>query len=201
MLRSLVGALVFSAALSLAHAALAQSPATPAPTPAAPPKPEKGITLGSLKSPLLWPIWAAQDQGFFGREGLVIKNAYSANTPAQMIGLIRGEFDMVTAPLDSVIAYSEGEGAPQAPKDADLVALLGINNGALSLVSQRDILGGIQLHYKTIGVDADGSAISFIVRELLALWGYPPNGYKTVALGDAPARWGALRENRAAPRS
>jgi ABC-type nitrate/sulfonate/bicarbonate transport system substrate-binding protein len=113
--RSLIGALVFSAALSLAHAASAQSPAssqqqqaTPAPAQAAPAKPEKGITLGSLKSPLLWPIWAAQDRGFFAREGLAVKNAYSANAPAQMMGLIRGEFDMATAPLDSVIAYSEG---------------------------------------------------------------------------------------------
>jgi ABC-type nitrate/sulfonate/bicarbonate transport system substrate-binding protein len=57
---------------------------------------------------------------------------------------------------------------------------------------------GIQLQNKTIAVDAIGSAISFVVRELLALWGYPPNVYKTVALGDASARWGALRENRAA---
>jgi ABC-type nitrate/sulfonate/bicarbonate transport system substrate-binding protein len=73
--RSLIGAVVFWAALSLAQAALAQSPSSqqqqtaPAPAPAAPAKPEKGITLGSLKSPLLWPIWAAQDQGFFAREG------------------------------------------------------------------------------------------------------------------------------------
>ena len=193
MRRSLIGALVFSAALSLAHIALAQSPAssqqqktTPAPTPAAPAKPEKGITLGSLKSPLV-----------FAREGLAVKNAYSANAPAQMMGLIRGEFEMATAPLDSVIAYSEGECAPQAPKDADLIALFGINNGALSLVSQPEILGGIQLHYKTIAVDEIGSAISFIVRELLALWDYPANGYKTIAVGDAPARWGALREKRA----
>ena len=130
--RSLIGAVVFWAALSLAQAALAQSPSSqqqqtaPAPAPAAPAKPEKGITLGSLKSPLLWPIWAAQDRGFFAREGPAVKNAYSANAPAQMMGLIRGEFDMVTAPLDSVIAYSEGEGAPQAPKDADLVALFGV---------------------------------------------------------------------------
>jgi ABC-type nitrate/sulfonate/bicarbonate transport system substrate-binding protein len=115
-----------------------------------------------------------------------------------MMGLIRGEFDMATAPLDSVIAYSEGEGAPQAPKDADLVAVFGVNNGALSLVSEPEILGGIQLHYKTIAVDANGSAISFVVRELLARWQYPPNGYKTIAVGDAPARWGALREKRAA---
>ena len=202
MRRSLTGAVVFWAALSLAHAALAQAPASSqqqaTPAPAAPAKPEKGITLGALKSPLLWPIWAAQDRGFFAREGLAVKTAYSANAPAEMMGLIRGELDMATAPLDSVIAYSEGEGAPQAPKDADLVALFGVNNGALSLVSQPEILGGIQLHYKTIAVDETGSAISFVVRELLAQWQYPPNGYKTIAVGDAPARWGALREKRAA---
>src|SRR5215470_15118966 len=95
---------------------------------AAPAHAQKQITLNSFKSSSLWPIWVAQKQGLFEKQGLTVKNVYTANSVAQMVGLIKGEFEMVTTALDNVIAYAEGEGAPDAPKDADLVALMGGNN-------------------------------------------------------------------------
>ena len=106
---------------------------------AAPAHAQKQVTLNSFKGSSLWPIWAAQKQGFFEKQGLNVKNVYTANSVSQMVGLIKGEFEMVTTALDNVIAYAEGEGSPQAPKDADLVAVLGGNNGALSLISSPEI--------------------------------------------------------------
>ena len=106
---------------------------------AAPAQAQKQITINSFKSSSLWPIWVAQKQGFFEKQGLLTKNMYTANSVSQMVGLIRGDFEMVTTALDNVIAYAEGEGSPNAPKDADLVAFLGGNNGALSLIARSDI--------------------------------------------------------------
>src|SRR5205809_290503 len=100
---------------------------------------QREITLNSFKGSNVWPIWAAQKQGFVAKEGLAIKNVYTVSSTAQMLGLIRGEFDLVTTALDNVIAYAEGEGSPAAPKDADLVAVLGGSNGALSLIARPEI--------------------------------------------------------------
>src|SRR5580704_4642106 len=97
---------------------------------AAPAQAQRSITVNSFKGSNLWPVWAAQRQGFFAKEGLAIKNLYTASSAAQMTALIKGEFEMVTTALDNVVAYDLGDGAPDAPKDADLIAFLGGNNGA-----------------------------------------------------------------------
>jgi ABC-type nitrate/sulfonate/bicarbonate transport system substrate-binding protein len=156
------------------------------------------VTLNSFPGSSVWPIWAAQKQGFFEREGLKIKNIYTRSSVAQMTGLVNGEFDMVTTALDNVIAYAEGEGAPQAPKDADLIAFLGGNDGALSLLARPEIKSVKDLEGRDLAVDAIATGFSFVLREILARNGLAANGYKLVAFGNTQARWQAMRDNKAA---
>ena len=94
------------------------------------------VTINSFKSATLWPLWSAQKIGAFDKQGLAIDLSYTRNSKSQMTGVIEGKFDMITTALDNVIAYSEGEGAPGTPKNGDLIAFLGGNNGSLSLVAQ-----------------------------------------------------------------
>jgi ABC-type nitrate/sulfonate/bicarbonate transport system substrate-binding protein len=165
---------------------------------AAPAQAQKQVTLNSFKGSNVWPVWAAQKQGFFDQQGLVIKNVYTANSVAQMVGLIKGEFDMVTTALDNVIAYAEGEGSPEAPKDADLVAILGGNNGALSLIARPDIKAVRDLKGRDLAVDAIATGFSFVLRDILARNGIGANDYKLVPFGNTGARLAALREGKAA---
>src|SRR5262245_3839225 len=155
------------------------------------------ITLNSFKSSSLWPIWAAQQQGFFAKEGLTIKNVYTATSTAQMIGLIKGEFNMVTTALDNVIAYAEGEGAPNAPKDADLVTVMGGNNGALTLVARPRIRSAQELVGHDLAVDAISTGFSFVLQEMLAKAGVAPGSYKLVPFGNTGARWQAMQDGKA----
>ena len=62
--------------------------------PAAAQAQKKEITLNSFKSSTLWPIFVAQKQGFFDKQGIVIKNVYTPNSTEQMVGLIKGDFQM-----------------------------------------------------------------------------------------------------------
>jgi ABC-type nitrate/sulfonate/bicarbonate transport system substrate-binding protein len=165
---------------------------------AAPAQAQKEITLNSFPGSSIWPIWAAQKQGFFEKEGLKIKNVYTTSSAAQMIGLVKGEFDMVTTALDNVIAYAEGEGAPQAPKDADLIAFLGGNNGALSLLAQPEIKSVADLKGRDLAVDAVATGFSFVLREILARNGLAASDYKLVPFGNTQARLRAMRDNKAA---
>ena len=155
------------------------------------------ITLNSFKGSNVWPIWVAQKQGFFAKEGLAIKNVYTANSVAQMTGLIKGEFDLVTTAFDNIIAYAEGEGAPQAPKNADLMAFMGGNNGALSLIARPGIKNARELAGQDLAVDAISTGFSFVLQDMLARTGVAPGGYKLVPFGATGARYMAMQEGKA----
>ena len=157
----------------------------------------KQITINSFKSSSLWPIWAAQKQGFFEKQGLVTKNVYTANSVSQMVGLIKGDFEMVTTALDNVIAYAEGEGSPNAPKDADLVAFLGGNNGALSLIALPRIKNTKELAGQDLAVDAISTGFSFVLQDMLVKAGVAQGSYKLVPFGNTGARLKAMEEGKA----
>lgn len=164
---------------------------------AAPAQAQREITLNSFKSSTLWPIWVAQKQGFFAKQGLTIKNVYTPNSVSQMVGLIKGEFDMVTTALDNVVAYDEGEGSPQAPKNADLIAFMGGNNGALSLVARPEIKTIKDLKGRDLAVDAISTGFSFVLQEILAKNGLTRADYKLVPFGNTGARLAAMKDNKA----
>jgi ABC-type nitrate/sulfonate/bicarbonate transport system substrate-binding protein len=115
-----------------------------------------------------------------------------------MTGVIEGKFDIITTALDNVIAYSEGEGAPGTPKNGDLIAFLGGNNGSLGLIAQPEIKSVKDLKGKDLAVDAISTGFSFVLREILARNGLAPDDYKFVAFGATGARWKALQEKKAA---
>jgi ABC-type nitrate/sulfonate/bicarbonate transport system substrate-binding protein len=187
---------VLKASLSLLPVSfLALSLAVVAPAQAQAPK---QITLNSFKSSTLWPIWVAQKQGFLEKQGIVIKNVYTPNSTAQMVGLIKGEFDMVTTALDNVVAYGEGEGSPEAPKEADLIAYMGGTNGANSLISLPDVKSIKDLKGRDLAVDAISTGYAFVLQEILAKNGFTRDDYKLVAFGATGARWQALQDGKAA---
>ena len=183
----------FSWIRGLPVALIALAPLTPAQAQA-----PREITLNSFKSSTLWPVWAAQKHGFLGKQGIALKNVYTQNSVAQMVGLIKGDFDMVTTALDNVIAYAEGEGAPDAPKDADLIAYMGGTNGALSLIAQPDIKSVKVLKGRDLAVDAVGTGYTFVLREILAKEGIAPGDYTLIEFGNTGARWQALQKGQAA---
>jgi len=184
VLRNLAHALVSLAVCSIALAIPAHA--------------QKSITLNSFRSSPLWPIWVAQREGFFAREGLAVKSTYTANSVSQMVGLINGEFEMVTTAFDNVVAYDLGDGAPAAPKDADLIAFMGGNNGALVLIGRPEIKTIRELKGRDLAVDAISTGFAFVMQEMLAREGLHAGDYKLVPFGATGARWQALQKNEAA---
>jgi ABC-type nitrate/sulfonate/bicarbonate transport system substrate-binding protein len=158
---------------------------------------QKSITVNSFKSSSLWPIWVAQRQGFFAQQGLSIRNVYTASSTAQMTGLIKGEFELITTALDNVVAYDLGDGSPDAPKDADLVAFMGGNNGALSLVARPEIKSIKEFKGRDLAVDAISTGFAFVLQEMLAREGLHGGDYKLVAFGNTGARFQAMQKNQA----
>ena len=159
---------------------------------------KRTLKINSFKSVTLWPMWAAQKIGAFEKEGLNVELTNTPNSRSQMTGMIEGKFDIITTALDNVIAYSEGEGAPGTPKNGDLIAFLGGNNGNLRLIAQPNIKSPKDLKGTDIAVDAISTGFSFVLREILAKSGLKPDDYKLIAVGATGARWQALQKKQAA---
>jgi ABC-type nitrate/sulfonate/bicarbonate transport system substrate-binding protein len=155
------------------------------------------VTVNSFNSATIWPLWAAKKIGAFEKEGLALESTYTRDSKSQMTGVIEGKFDIITTALDNVIAYSEGEGAPGTPKDGDLIALLGGNDGSLALIAQPEIKNVSELKGKELAVDAVATGFSFVLREILARNGLGPDDYMLTPFGATGARWEALQQKKA----
>lgn len=59
-----------------------------------------------------WPIWIAQDKGYFATGGIEVKLTPTPNSVFQLTNLIDGKFDIAMTAIDNVIAYMEGQGEP-----------------------------------------------------------------------------------------
>ena len=139
-----------------------------------------------------WPIFVAQEKGFFEKNDVEVAVTPTPDSKFQMVGLIDGEFDIAMTAMDNIIAYVEGQGAAPTKNKPDVVAVMGLDNGFLRLVSTPDIKSYGDLRGKTVGVDALTTGYAFVLRKMLELGGLSPDQFKFVEAGGVMARFGAL---------
>nr|WP_214699872.1 ABC transporter substrate-binding protein [Variovorax paradoxus] len=139
-----------------------------------------------------WPLWAAESQGIFARNGLNVEVVPAPSSTFQFSGLSRGEFDIALTALDNIIAYREGQGTPGID-GSDLVAVMGGDHGFLKLVARPDIRGIPDLRGKELSVDALTTGYAFVLLELLARHGFVlDRDYRTVSAGGVRERFEQL---------
>jgi len=68
------------------------------------------LDVNVFNSGTVWPLWVAQEKGFFASNGLDVHLIPTPGSLAQMEGLIDGKFDIAMTAIDNLIAYMEGEG-------------------------------------------------------------------------------------------
>jgi ABC-type nitrate/sulfonate/bicarbonate transport system substrate-binding protein len=142
-----------------------------------------------------WPIWVAQDKGFFRDNGVEVNLTPTPGSVFQMVNLIDGKFDIAMTAVDNLIAYREGEG--EDPKvGPDLVAVMGADQGFLKLVSVPEIAAIDGLRGKTVSVDARTTGYAFVLFELLDRAGLREPDYKVERAGGVLQRFQALMEKK-----
>jgi len=82
-----------------------------------------------------WPLWVAQDKGYFAKGGIEVKLTPTPNSAFQLTNLIEGKFDIGVTAIDNVVAYMEGQGEAPVSIQPDLFVSMGGDNGLLCLVS------------------------------------------------------------------
>src|SRR5207253_11463339 len=63
-----------------------------------------------------WPLWIAQDKGFFADNGLEVNITPTPGSVFQMQNLASGKFDIAFTNYDNVVAYMEGQGEAPLPQ-------------------------------------------------------------------------------------
>lgn len=143
-----------------------------------------------------WPIWVAQDKGYFARNGIEVTLTNTPNSVFQLSGLIEGKFDIGMTAIDNVVAYVEGQGEAPVSGQPDLFAFMGGDNGFLSLVVAPEVKAFADLRGKTLSVDALTTGYAFVLLDLLERGGLKRGEFETARAGGVLGRWEALREKK-----
>jgi ABC-type nitrate/sulfonate/bicarbonate transport system substrate-binding protein len=138
------------------------------------------------------PLWAAQRQGFFAQQGIAVELSYTPSSGALVNGLMAGRHDIALAAIDNLVAYQEGQGDGPPLDDRDLVAVMGVDNGFLSVVAERSLATVAELRGKKVAVDSPNTGFAFVLRELLQSNGVGESEVTLVRGGATELRYAGL---------
>jgi len=145
-----------------------------------------------------WPLWVAQEKGFFAANGLEVKLTFTPNSVHLMRELLAGKYQLGHAGFDNVVAYQEGQGEAELPSAPDFCAFMGGQVGGIRLMVQPDVRSYADLKGKALAVDAATTGFAFVLRKLLQLGGLNEGDYTFERLGNTPARVEALMQGKTA---
>jgi ABC-type nitrate/sulfonate/bicarbonate transport system substrate-binding protein len=143
-----------------------------------------------------WPIWIAQEKGFFATGGIEVALTPTPNSVFQLTNLIEGKYDIAHTAIDNVVAYMEGQGEAAVSTEPDLMAFMGGDNGFLALVTQPEIKSYADLRGKTLSVDAMTTGYAFVLFDLLKRNGLAQGEYTVERAGGALERWQAMQQKK-----
>ncbi|WP_321968314.1 ABC transporter substrate-binding protein [Burkholderia cepacia] len=123
-----------------------------------------------------WPVWVAQDKGFFDEKGISVHVTPTPSSSYQMENLINGKYDIAMTAVDNLIAYREGQGE-RPIIGRDLVAVMGGDSGFLKLVASPDTKTIGDLRGKNVSVDSPASGYAFVLYEILKRNGLEKSDY------------------------
>jgi ABC-type nitrate/sulfonate/bicarbonate transport system substrate-binding protein len=138
-----------------------------------------------------WPLYVAQDEGFFAREGLVVEATVTGSSTEQQQKLIEGGFDIGFQQADHVVRAVEN--------GTDLFIFMAHSHAPeLTLVGAPDVHRLGDLRGRTIAVDGARTGYALLLRRLLAESGLDPANLTIVEVGGSQQRFDAMKSGAAA---
>ena len=137
-----------------------------------------------------WPLFVAEEKGYFQREGLQVEVVITGDSVKQIDGLAAGTYHITHQAADHFI---------QATEDGkDLFIFMTIARPIFDFVVAPDIRSIKDLRGKTIALDRPTTGYWLLFQKAFARNGLSPEAYKTLPnLGGAENRFLAVKEGRA----
>ena len=147
-----------------------------------------GQIPSTIKTVSSLPLYLAQRQGFFAREGLKLEIIpIEGGTGNMVAALDKGTIEITRTATPYLIQA--------AIKGSDAVAIAGeTQNPIYSLIVRSDIKSFEDLKGKLIGLSLPVDTISISMRKLLALHGLKDGDYRVKELVGTPARFDCLKK-------
>jgi ABC-type nitrate/sulfonate/bicarbonate transport system substrate-binding protein len=157
---------------------------------AAPAMAQTPLTIMVFQGMQNLPLFAAQSQGFFERNGLKVDIKIAPSSDELRNGLAEGRWQIVHGAIDNSVAMVE-------VAKADAVIFMGGDNGFNSLIVQGDINAIEDLRGKTVAVDATNTAYAFLLYEILRQKGLKRGtDYDVKAAGASFRRFEAMVQDK-----
>lgn len=136
-----------------------------------------------------WPVWAAEDQGFFARHGVSVRVSTTPGSVFQWTALAKGDAQVAITLMDNVVAYREGQGAPGVVVD-DAIAVMAMDvRGMPALVTARDVRSYADLRGRDLAVDALKTGNALVLIGMLEHGGLARDAYRLVQAGGVQQRF------------
>jgi ABC-type nitrate/sulfonate/bicarbonate transport system substrate-binding protein len=135
-------------------------------------------------------IFAAQQKGFFTKQGLSIELINTPSSDVQRERLARGEVQIVETAVDNAVAMVERA-------KVDVVIVTGGDNGYNRIFVQPEIASYAALRGKTVVVDAPDTAYALLLYRALKNAGLDKGDYKVNPVGGSTQRLEAMTKDRA----
>jgi ABC-type nitrate/sulfonate/bicarbonate transport system substrate-binding protein len=139
------------------------------------------------------PTFAAIEHGFFRAEGLGIELITTPSSVFQAQKITAGEFDIGFTAFDNVVAYSEGQGAPEGG-NPDYCVIMGATQLELSFVAAPEVKSWDDLKGRSIALDALSTGFAFVLYDMLERGGLKKGDYSFAAVGATPQRWQSVKD-------
>jgi ABC-type nitrate/sulfonate/bicarbonate transport system substrate-binding protein len=138
-----------------------------------------------------WPLYVAQDRGFFERERLDVEITVTGSSTDQQQALIAGRFDIGVQQPDHVVRAVERGG--------DLFIFMALAHAPdLTLVGACGLSGLEELRGRTLAVDGARTGYALLLRELLKRSGVDPAEVRFEEVGGSEQRFQAMKSGAAA---
>src|SRR3954464_9011036 len=136
-----------------------------------------------------WPIFVAQENGYFARENLTVELQATIGSVAQMTDFAAGRCDIVMTAFDNIVAYVEEQGEAPIGAQPEFFAFLGSDDSFLSLVGAPGISTVDDLRGRSVSVDAATTGYAFVLFDLLARAGLKQSDYMVAKVGGMKQRF------------
>ncbi len=137
-----------------------------------------------------WPLFVAEEKGFFQREGLKVEVVVSGDSGRQIDGLANGTYEITHQASDHFMRAVES--------GKELFVFMTISRPIFDFVVAPEIRAIRDLAGKTIALDRPTTGYWLLFQKAFARNGLPPDAYKILPnLGGAEARYRAVKDGRA----